>query len=81
MKRSLVLLTLGFCVTLAAFAQQGAKNDFDPNSNFGKKTSSPSNSKALATSTILSASNGLSRCRPGFGWNLEWRNLRHREAI
>jgi Zn-dependent M28 family amino/carboxypeptidase len=29
MKRSLVLLTLGFCVTVAAFAQQGAKNDFD----------------------------------------------------
>jgi len=29
MKKSLVLLTLGFCVTLAAFAQQGAKNDFD----------------------------------------------------
>jgi hypothetical protein len=20
-------------------------------------------------------------CRPGCGWNLEWRNLRHREAI
>ena len=29
MKKSLVLLTLGFCVTLAAFAQRGAKNDFD----------------------------------------------------
>jgi hypothetical protein len=29
MKKSLVLLTLGFCVTLAAFAQQAAKNDFD----------------------------------------------------
>ena len=21
------------------------------------------------------------RCRPGCGWNPEWRNLRHREAI
>jgi len=29
MKKSLVLLTLGFCVTVAAFAQQAAKNDFD----------------------------------------------------
>jgi Zn-dependent M28 family amino/carboxypeptidase len=29
MKKSLALLTLGFCVTLAAFAQQGATNDFD----------------------------------------------------
>jgi len=29
MKRSLVLLTLGFSVTLAAFAQQAAKSDFD----------------------------------------------------
>jgi Zn-dependent M28 family amino/carboxypeptidase len=29
MKKSLLLLTLGFCVTLAAFAQQAAKNDFD----------------------------------------------------
>jgi len=29
MKKSLVLLTLGFSVTVAAFAQQGAKNDFD----------------------------------------------------
>jgi Zn-dependent M28 family amino/carboxypeptidase len=29
MKKSLVLLTLGFSVTVAAFAQQAAKNDFD----------------------------------------------------
>ena len=29
MKKSLVLLTLGFCVTLAAFAQQAAQNHFD----------------------------------------------------
>jgi hypothetical protein len=29
MKRLLVLLTLGFSVTVAAFAQQAAKNDFD----------------------------------------------------
>jgi Zn-dependent M28 family amino/carboxypeptidase len=29
MKKSLVLLALGFCVTVAAFAQQAAKNDFD----------------------------------------------------
>jgi Zn-dependent M28 family amino/carboxypeptidase len=29
MKRSLVLLALGFSVTVAAFAQQAAKNDFD----------------------------------------------------
>jgi Zn-dependent M28 family amino/carboxypeptidase len=29
MKKSLVLLALGFSVTLAAFAQQAAKNDFD----------------------------------------------------
>jgi Zn-dependent M28 family amino/carboxypeptidase len=29
MKKSLVLLTLGFCVTLPVFAQQAAKNDFD----------------------------------------------------
>src|ERR1700721_1114119 len=28
-KKSLVLLTLGFCISLAAFAQQAAKNDFD----------------------------------------------------
>ena len=29
MNKSLALLTLGFCVTLAAFARQAAKNDFD----------------------------------------------------
>ncbi|MGB9246015.1 MAG: M28 family metallopeptidase [Candidatus Acidiferrales bacterium] len=29
MKKSLVLLTLGFCFTLAAFPQQASKNDFD----------------------------------------------------
>src|ERR1700752_2999108 len=29
MKKSLVLLTLGFCVTLAAFAHQVAQNHFD----------------------------------------------------
>jgi Zn-dependent M28 family amino/carboxypeptidase len=29
MRKSLVLLTLGFSVTVAAFAQQAAKNDFD----------------------------------------------------
>src|SRR5579862_282727 len=29
MKKSLVLLALGFSVTVAAFAQQAAKNDFD----------------------------------------------------
>src|SRR5277367_5986977 len=29
MKKSLVLFTLGFTVTLAAFAQQAAKNDFN----------------------------------------------------
>ncbi len=29
MKKSLVLLTLGFSFTVAAFAQQAAKNDFD----------------------------------------------------
>ena len=39
MKKSLVLLALGFSVTLAAFAQQTAKNDFDGKTLVGLRES------------------------------------------